>query len=267
MQIDDKVVSLISNGSEIAGPAIGGAVGFLTGGPAGAAAGGALGAIAPKAIRKLLADITNRTLSKREQIRVGATAAFALEKIKSYMDSGKAPRNDGFFSSNETERPNAEEIFEGVLLKSKNEHEEKKTKIFGNIFANIVFMPEFSVGESNHLLQLAESLTYRKMCLLSLFERRYSIHGLKLRDNDYRDYREQVPYETISILQEVYDLYLLGMLVCATSESGYEALLGLADVRPDRMLLTELGTRYYEIMGLQDIPIEDLLEVVKFISQ
>jgi hypothetical protein len=43
---DEKVQKIIAGGAEIAGAAIGGALGFLAAGPAGAAAGGAGGALA-----------------------------------------------------------------------------------------------------------------------------------------------------------------------------------------------------------------------------
>ncbi len=110
----DKVKSLISAGSEIAGPTAGAAIGFLAGGPGGAALGGFLGVVIPKG----LSDMTDRFLSSREKTRVGATAAFALAKIKMYRDSGKEPRNDGFFEDKGEGRTDADEIFEGVLLKA-----------------------------------------------------------------------------------------------------------------------------------------------------
>lgn len=50
---DGKIKSLISSGAEIAGGAIGGALGFLAGGPIGAAAGGAGGAVAAVALTRL----------------------------------------------------------------------------------------------------------------------------------------------------------------------------------------------------------------------
>jgi len=263
----EKVEALISNGSEIAGAAIGGAVGFLAGGPVAAAAGGALAVGISKGIGKLLSDIANRNLSKRERIRVGATVAFALAKIKSYLDSGRIPRDDGFFGDKGNKRSNAEEIFEGVLLKSKNEHEEKKAKILGNIFANIAFWPGFSVGEANHLLQIAGNLTYRKMCILSLIERKTQIQGIKLREDEYRGFKGQILYESISILQEIYEMYNLGMIACKSKSSeGHEALLGWTDVAPNRLLLTPMGKRYYKVMGLQDIPKKDIKEVARYLS-
>ncbi|MFW0859201.1 MAG: hypothetical protein AAGB97_03340 [Dehalococcoidia bacterium] len=263
----EKVELLISTGSEIAGAATGAAIGFLAGGPAGAAVGGASGVIISKGTR-LLSDIADRFLSKREKIRVGATAAFALAKIKSHLHAGFKVRNDGFFADKEEKRSGAEEIFEGVLLKAKNEHEEKKAKILGNIFANIAFLQGFSVGEANHLLQIAQNLTYRGMCVLSLIKRKDQIQDVKLREESYLEFKgERIFYETISTLQEAYQIYNSGLIACKQKSSeGYLAMVGWTDLAPNRSLLTPMGERYYEVMGLEDIPEEDIKEVAKYLS-
>lgn len=64
----EKVESLIATGSEIAGNEAGGAIGFLAGGPGGAAAGGVLAVIISKSAIRLLSDIADRFLSKREKM-------------------------------------------------------------------------------------------------------------------------------------------------------------------------------------------------------
>lgn len=265
---DKKVRSLISTGSEIAGAATGGAIGFLAGGLGGAAIGGASGVIISKGVTKLLCDFADRFLSKRETIRVGATAAFALMKIKAHLDAGSNPRNDGFFDEKAGKRSDAEEIFEGVLLKAKNEHEEKKAKILGNIFANIAFFPGFSVGEANHVLQIAQNLTYRGMCFLSLIKRKEQFQNVRLKEDGYRETKAgTIFYETISILQEAYQIYSFGLIASKLKSSeSYEAMLGWTDVAPNRLLLTPIGERYYKVMGLQDLPEEDVKGVAKYLS-
>ncbi|MEE8403476.1 MAG: hypothetical protein V3R93_06955 [Candidatus Hydrothermarchaeaceae archaeon] len=263
----EKAESLISTGSEIAGTATGGAIGFLAGGPGGAAVGGALGVVISKGTIKLLSDISNRVLSKREEIRIGATAAFALMKIKSHLDDGAVPRKDGFFDYMGKKRSNAEEVFEGVLLKAKNEHEEKKAEFLGNIYANIAFFPGFSVGEANHLLQIAGNLTYRQMCILSLIEKKAQIQGIELKEKSYREVRESVLYETISILQETHGLHNLGLIVSKTNSQKTTAVLfGWVDIAPNRLSLTPMGKRYWEIMELHDIPEQDLEELARYLS-
>lgn len=262
-----KIDSLIETGSEMAGSAVGGAVGFLAGGIGGAIVGGPLGVVIAKSANKVLCDISSRFLSKREEIRVGATAAFALEKIKLYLETGKSPRDDGFFNAS-SKRSEADEVFEGVLLKSKNEHEEKKAKILGNIFANIAFTPGFSLGESNHLLQLAGSMTYRKMSILALFNKKdFTPNNYQLREDSYRGFKGEILYETISVQQEIFELYNAGFVYCSNKErTGGEALLGWHDPVPNRMHLTPLGQRYFNIMGLSDIEDKDIWSLAQLLS-
>jgi len=259
-----KVKSLISAGSELAGPTAGGAIGFLIGGPGGAALGGLFGIL----ISKGLSDVTDRVLSHREKVRVGAAATFALTKIRARLDSGDELRNDGFFSEKGKGRADAEEIFEGVLLKAKNEHEERKTKILGNIFANTAFFPGFSVGEANHLLRIAENLTYKQICILSLIKRKNKIQGIKLREASYSDYWQEPDKrialaETVSTIQEAYEIYGLGLILCKdkTDKGGFWSMTEWTDIAPNGLELTPMGERYYQVMGLDDIPEEDIREV------
>lgn len=255
----------------MAGAASGGVLGFLMGGPGGAAVGGVAGVAISKASAKVLSDVAHRSLSQREEVRIGAAATFAIQNIQIRLENGEHPRNDDFFQAQQhTSRTNAEEIFEGVLLKSKNEHEEKKVKIFGNIFANIAFTPDLKVGEANHILQIAENLTYRQMCLLSMFCRKDEIGDLELPESLHN----MQSFETISIQQEIYQLYNFGLLGCripdssnssdswiASDSSNYQALLGWDDVKPNLMELSYLAQRYYVIMGLDEISSIELEDV------
>ncbi len=269
MQTDeDKIKALIFMGSDITGAAGGGGIGFLIGGPAGAALGGPLGIL----IRRGLSDIANRILSTRERKRVGATAWYAITKIEERRNSGDMLRDDGFFEAKGKERSDAEEIFEGVLLKAKNEHEEKKTKILGNIFANTAFFPGFSVGEANHLLRIAESLTYRQMCILSLVKRKDEIQGINLREETYTDYWEVgekiIPFETASTVQEAYEMYGFGLILYKdkTNKGSFWSLTEWTDIAPNGLELTPMGKRYYQVMGLGDVSEKDIKEVAKYLS-
>lgn len=271
MSLDDEVKSLISMGSEITGHAAGSALGFLIGGPGGAALGGLSGVI----ISRGLSDIIGRLLSNREKVRVGATATYAITKVKARLDSGDELRNDGFFQDKGKRKTDAEEIFEGVLLKAKNEHEEKKTKILGNIFANTAFSPGFSVGEANHLLRIAENLTYRKMCILSLIKRKDEIQGIKLREASYSDYWQEpdkgiASAETVSTVQEAYEMYGLGLILCRDKTDGWGGFWSMTewtDIAPNGLELTPMmGERYYQVMGLDDVSEEDIKEVARHLT-
>lgn len=262
----EKIDHLISVGSEITGGTIGGIIGFISGGPIGALAGNALGVIISKNLEESLIDIANRSLSKREEVRIGAAAIYSLGKIKQYLELGRKPREDGFFEGGKKKRSNAEEIFEGVLLKSKNEHEEKKIKITANIFANIAFSSGFSLGEANQLLQIIDQLTYREICIMAMLRRKATKRDIKLRDKDYK-IEKVVKMETISILQDVLHLYQVGMINSKSpASSGIFVLLSLGDIVPDNLLLSDLGVRYSNIMGLEDIPESEIRALEKYLS-
>ncbi len=256
---EDKIKSLLSDGSAITGAASGSAIGFLIGGPVGAALGGLSGVV----IGRTLLEIAGRLLSHRETVRIGATATFAITKIKERLDSGDKLRNDGFFKEQEEGRSDAEEIFEGVLLKAKNEHEEKKTRIIGNIFANTAFYSAISVGQANHALRIAEDLTYRAMCILSLIKKKDDLEGIKLGEGDYTQ-RAKLPYETMSLLQESYELYN-NLNLIAPKDPNVMQITSWAGMSPNVLKLTPIGERYYQVMGLDDIPEEDIREVAKYL--
>ncbi|MGI0016984.1 MAG: hypothetical protein ACREBU_26475, partial [Nitrososphaera sp.] len=124
--------------------------------------------------------------------------------------------------------------------------------ILGSIFANVAFSPVISVGEANHLLQIATALTYRQMCILSLVERkRQGLIVIQLRKEPFRG---TLPFETLSILQQIFQMYSLGLL----SPMGGGYWLSWFEIVPDALTTTGPGARCYQAMGLQDIPVQDL---------
>ncbi len=256
-----KVHSLIKMSVEIAGGAASTAIGLITTGPLGAVLLGGLGS----GISKILVDFTERQLSKRERTRIGATGAVAITKINAHIKSGKEIREDDFFKSYSYQRSSAEEIFEGALIKARNEHEERKVVILGNIFANAAFMPQISVGEVNHILKMIDNLTYRQLCTLSLIFRKESL-GIKLENVDYgiydnEEYLSLLSPTSISLRQEIYQMYQLGLVNMKDT-----ALLSWEDITPERLELTELGNRCYEIMGLYEISDNEVKSVARVLS-
>ena len=61
-------------------------------------------------------EISERMLSPREKVRIGAALIFAVIKFQEKIKNGHKPRNDGFFNDIPSDRPAFEEIIEGVLL-------------------------------------------------------------------------------------------------------------------------------------------------------
>ncbi|HDX8350858.1 MULTISPECIES: hypothetical protein [Aeromonas] len=245
----EKTKQLISTGSEIAGAAVGGAIGFFAAGPIGAAGAGSLGVVLAKAGAKLLGDIADRVMSDREKTRVGATAAIAFDKINKNNKAGLKPREDDFFSSKNGSRSQSEEILEGTLKKARDEYEEKKLEFLGNFYANVAYSSGVSVDEANYYLRLFDAITYRQLCIICLaFMKPYHIDFQNLRDRDYRTYNNSMLATKAILLQEVFELDKLGLVACRTNDgNGYSALLGWSDIVPSKMELTALGERFQSL--------------------
>jgi uncharacterized membrane protein len=164
----EPISELIDIGSELTGSIAGSVIGLLVAGPVGSMVGSAASPLLTRILQDIGKDIKNRVLSHREEVRVGATLTFAIQKIQDNLANGQSIRQDKFFRGELQERAAAEEVLEGVVIASQREHEEKKIKFYGNLVANIAFHPEVSKEQANLLIKLGTSISYHQMCLLNL---------------------------------------------------------------------------------------------------
>jgi len=256
------VDDMIKVAAEIAGGAAGATVGFFTAGPAGAALGGGTGPLLAYTFMRLGAEMGRRLLAPREELRIGATFAFAADRIRQKLANGEQIRQDSFFQKQPDERAAADEVLEATLLVAQREHQERKLPFYGNLIANIAFHPEIDRAQGNLLIRLAQRISYRQICLLALFGSPDK-QSFALREKDYRNVGS-VGIARIGLLQEVYDLYSRGML----NASG-EALLGLGDVTPNKMNVQGTGAMLYNLMELWRIDTmgQDISEIVKLLRE
>jgi hypothetical protein len=243
---------LIEGGSDIAGAATGAAIG-LVGGPAGVVGGAVAGAALGRVLKRVGAEIRRRILSPREELRIGAAAAFAGEKIVASLGTGREPRTDGFFDDSTTDRSAAEELLEGVLLKARDAYEEKKLRYLGNLYANLAFAPQVSPAHGNHLIALAGRLTYRQLVALAVAgdENRRD----QLRHRDFRDDQpalDVLGVDGIGVITELYELYQQGLM-----NGGEAAWISVADVNPGEMRAQGSGRVLATLMELETVPIAD----------
>lgn len=241
---NQKARALIRAGTELAGSAVSGALGFFAAGLVGAAAASFAGAAITKGSVKLIGDFADRQLSAREQERVGATAALAFDKISKQSGNGERLREKTFFESSGKARSDAEELLEGTLRQAREEYEEKKLQFLGNFYANLVFSPGVTTTEANYYLRLFDQLTYRQFCVICIiFMLPHHPPYQNLSETDYRNYKGPLNAELVSLLQEIYDLNDKGLVACKAEGGGYSALLGWHDVVPRSLELTGLGER------------------------
>jgi hypothetical protein len=255
---DEKLNAMINSGGDIAGGAIGAALGFLLGGPAGAALGGASGPAAAAAIRKIGHEATGRLLGPREKVRVGGALAIASAHIKARTDRGEQLRSDGFFENRHSGRSDAEEVAESVLLRSQREAEERKIPFMAYLIGNIAFNSEISAQLAHQIVKAAGSMTYRQLCIMKLAA---VSKNYPLRTTDYRG-QSRFDKTQYQILYECLDLYQRAFV-----NFGGEVAFGPTDVKPASMQLQGMGADIFNEMGLATIPDSDLAPIAEQLSK
>lgn len=248
----ERAKELISFGAEISGSTAGGVIGFVTAGLPGAIAGSVAGSFLTKGL-EIVGDFALRDLSRREKMKAGAGLAFAYDKIINHLQDGHSPRNDGFFDRNYSGRSASDEILEGVLIKCKNEYQEKKLQYIGNIYANVAFMPDVTPEGAYSLVQMVQNLTYRQLCIIALIYNEYSekrrllpSYGPIDPDATYQIELEQI-LNMIRVLQNEREVYPQPTYL----EDG-QYFFGL----------TRIGRFHYNVMSLEDILEDDIRKLL-----
>lgn len=249
---DTLIRGLLDSGMDIAGGAVGGALGFLAGGPMEAAllAGG--GVVAAGVLKHVGTEVSERLLGPREKARIGGVLAIAAAEIEQRLRTGDVLRDDGFFRPAGKRRSAAEEVAESVLLKSQREPEERKLPYMGYLLAAVSFDDQVSAELAHQMTKIAEQLTYRQLCLLKLAV----VKGaLELREDDYRG-ESSFPRDLMQVLYECLDLYVRGLI-----SFGGSVAFGPTDVAPGRMTVQGLGAEIFNLMKLKVIPAQDVMIV------
>ncbi len=199
-----------------------------------------------------LKDFVARKLSSNEDHRLGVTSSIAYRKIKKYIDSGREVRNDDFWICSKTKRSKADIVCEGILLKIRDEYEDKKLIYYSNFLANIGFEESVSYDQANMLLKLSERLSYRQLVILAY------LSDDKILEMD----SWAVQFKNNLLLEGYYDwyseimsLYDYGLLKQSMERKGIE--LG----RCANSQISILGKTLSRLMELKTIPSDDIQEV------
>ena len=203
----EELKNYLDKGTDIAGGAIGGALGLI-GGSIGVIAGGALGVAITYGIKEIL----NRQLSNRQEVRVSASTVYILSGINEKLEKGEQIRQDDFFD-NQNGRSNAEELFEGIILKCKDQYQEKKIHFLSKIYEKTIFDENIAYETANQVLSISESFTYRKICIVAFYGRINDFDRTNILKEPYSWY-ENASYniETEFLKQDVFELMNLGIL-------------------------------------------------------
>lgn len=244
-RIYPEIRSFIEPACDVFSGAVGAAVGSF-GGISGAIAGAALSPILKQVLTKSCITLGDIITGYRPKARAGLGALYAIGEIARRTKLGERIREDGFFE-NIDGRSSADEIFEGVILKIKDEYEERKARYLVNLFITGVYEASFSREELNHLLKTAEQLTYRQFLLLALFSYpgEFQVPG-------YNFAGVMMGPEKYSLVMEVLALARRDLIELKANHNIVGVpLKGLPDFNPSQTRLTSEGERLVRSMMLK----------------
>lgn len=253
---NSKLKKIIEKGSEIGGSVSGAVIGLAIAGPVGAIGGALVSPILTEIYRKVGFEVSERLISNREEIRVGATYSLAYSKIEKKIKKGEVPRNDDFMNSNNSNRSGAESILEGTLLKARNDYEEKKIKFYANFLANINFDSTISYEKGNTLLRIMEQLSYRQFTILAYIKRVDVLKSGKWMES-FHDERNLEILKYQDFYAELLDLYNHQLLKQAGAAIG----MSISSFK-----LSHLGNEVYNLLELENLDKEGL-DKIKFVVQ
>lgn len=252
---NDTIKEIIKSGSEISGGIGGAIIGSLITGPLGTILGGASGPIIAKIFEKTGIEVKKRLLGRREEIRIGAAYAFAINKINENQKIGIGLRTDNFFEESEGGRPASEEILEGIILYSQREFEELKVKYLGNLYANICSDENVSKEHSHQLIKTINALSFRQLCILELLRKKF------LEDKMQESTTRKIEIEAISLMDvviEVRDLQQRGLVsIPNTFDGGNNS----SPIQLHNVVITTSGQFFCKMLSLEEIETEKLDKV------
>lgn len=192
-----------------------------------------------------------RVLSPREKFKTDLVFITALKEIESRMDGGALLRDDGFFTDTSDGRTKAEEILEGVILKAKDQYQEKKVPHFGALFARIAYSTE-SAAFANYLLNAAETLSYRQFLLLAHVSKVGILKGESIRGRKHS-------------LAELQAFRAEEMMLIDKAEFGGVGFLETLGSHDSK--LSPMGVAFVDLFAIDMIQHHELLEIRRLIAR
>lgn len=272
--------SVSETGIKVVAGVGGGIMGALIAGPAGAVIGSVVGNAAVPVLEYLGLQF-RVMLGERENRRVVRVLEEAQATIRRNISLNKPLRQDGFLGAESTDHSAAEEICEAVIRKAQEEYEERKVRYQGILLGNLPFTPDIDRAQANLLVRLAFHLSYRQLCLLSVFCQpdEFEVTHTFVTPNPYifadslskPEYDEAVRLrkeerERIlallstahdSVRQESYDLYTMG-LIYQKDDGRRDSVAIISQFLYGEVAVRRLGKTLFSMMDLREIDRADL---------
>ncbi len=118
-------------------------------------------------VKDTIHTLVHEFSSQRQAKRIADVSGHAIKGIRRRFKKGETLRDDGFFT-HAVDRSYAAETFESMLLKARDEPEEKKIPYLAKLFENASFDSQIHPGLLHFLCKEFESITYRQLCIIKM---------------------------------------------------------------------------------------------------
>ena len=239
----------MSKKTEIASGVITLAVGSLIPNPIGAA-------VFDKVMHPIFADFMERLLSTNQKSRIEKVLEDAIYKIASRLEKNDIPSsNEEFWTEDSNRVSDAKVVLEGILLKARDEYEEKKLPYYSNLIAQMAFDPSWSYQRLNAMIRMFEQLSYRQLQLMALAMQKEEIDTPQW---DVKFKRTPNSFAYYDLFCEVVNLSNLALF----HQPGSLLQMGLGD----KQALSPIGKSMAELMELSTIPQDELKDLDNMIT-
>lgn len=210
-------------------------------------------AMAAAAVTTAVSDVAKQFLSPREGERLQTVVSLAIQQIAARRAEGTEPRTD-------LDPSQLTELLDGTLHAAKDSYEAKKLPLLANLLAAAPFTGTPLVNLVGSLY-LAESLTYRQLCILAVLKPYEPWPGPELTTDNIETLMGDEPLTESKegILQDLLHLMSVGLV---RGPTNLMTITATGDVSPATLQLTYQARLLHNGMRLQTVPTEDLTEIL-----
>lgn len=253
---DEEVREFLNNGSgllaKLAGNVNGAGLGLLLAGPPGAILGASIAPVIEHSLIRLTGEFVKRQMGQRQTVRASAGIILLEQAIKARIAKGEALRGEDFSYHDESGRSAADELGEQAIFSIINSIEERRIPYLANFYTSLYFDSEIDRLSVPALVKIADGITYRAMCILSV------VGNGTLYTGKSREHGEATPWpiDDHFIAKAIFDLQGIILQRDGQEQEG-TVMLGYDDVDPAIMELSQLGRQIFDKMSLSEIPPTD----------
>lgn len=213
-----------------------------------------------KVYEEIIEEINENIYSVKENKKILSTLYFSLNAVKENLEKNMVIQENYLKAINDENKLLIEELFEGIIISAKNEHEDNKLKYYGYLLGNIIFKENLDRDEFNRLIKISRDLSYCQIKLINMYVISQMIQVPILKREDYTK-TGVGSYKLLGILQDTLDMIQKSIL----NGSG-NLVLDVVQINPSKIKVQGMGTLLYNLMSLNKMPYDEMEDLLDMLS-